>query len=172
MTDVITTNRALAGGTKQYLDDLIALDVKTTAQMQRGIREGYLDTDGAMELADKLGVERPRVKREFRMYFERTSVYAITVSAYSEDEAEAEAAQQHADNVRRGDIYYGRQTRFRDVNPGGGGPRHRYSMISRQRPELDQPVAPHQRTAERAEQIRRDRVALPAPSVAPFDDAL
>lgn len=157
MSDSITINRPLAGSTKQYLDDLLALDKGVTDEMQRGIREGYLDVEGAIALAEKLGVEKPRVKRTFRMYFERTSVYTVTVEAYDEDEAEQEAARLLDQNVRRGDTYYGSQTRFRNVEPGSGGPRHRFSVVSRQRPEVDQPVAPHPRTINEAERIRQAR---------------
>lgn len=161
MTSVTTSNRPLAGSTKQYLDDLLALDTKTTDQMQRGIREGYLDIEGAMELADKLGVARPRVKRDFRFYFERTSVYTITLSGYTEEEAMREANELHNQNVRRRDVYHGRQTRFRDVQPGSTGPRHRFSALSAQRPELDEPIAPHARNVEQAAQIRSEREGTP-----------
>lgn len=164
MSDLIITNRPLAGSTKQYLDDLLELDRKTTEQMQKGIRDGYLGTEGAMELADRLGVARPQIKREFRMYFERTSVYAITVSAYSEEEAMRAAETQHAENVRQGNIHYGQQTRFRGVQPGSTAPRHRFSALSAQRPELDEPIAPHARNVERAAQIRSEREGTPQPA--------
>lgn len=158
MSDEKTTGRkALAGITKQYLDDLLELNSKTTAQMQRGISEGYLDRDGAIDLARKLRVEEPRVRRDYRFYFEVTEPYVITASGYSEEEALLEAQHHFAENDRYGEVHYGSRTRFRDVRPGGTGPRRRFSELATQRPMVHQPLPVAPRTVERGEQIERDR---------------
>lgn len=110
-TTIVNPNKRLSGQAKQYLDDIAALNEKTTQEMMRGIRDGYLDRDGAVELAEKIGVEPPKVKRRFTRYFTRTEVYRLEVDAYDEGQASQEVERMHQFNVTYGDIHYGSRIR-------------------------------------------------------------
>lgn len=132
MTDMEpTVNRPLSGGAKNLLDDLLALNTKTSAEMLRGLSEGYLDADGAVELANKLGVEPPRVRRNFYVYFTVTEAMSMAVSAYDEDQAVREAQRLHEFNVANGETHYGSRSRF---NNSDTGPRRVYTAMTMERP--------------------------------------
>lgn len=156
MTDVIQNpDKKLASGAKNYLDDLLALNAKTTEEMLRGIRESYLDADGAVELAQKLGVEEPKVRRTFYVYYTATEAMSIQVSAYSQEQALAEAQRLHEFNVAYGETHYGSRSRFNDER---NGPRRVYSGVSVERPTSQQytEVVPNPHPWEQERQARFD----------------
>lgn len=86
MTD-FDTSRRLAGGAKNLIDDIAELNRKVPEQMTRGLRDGYLDETGIDKLVAKLGVEAPRIKREFTIFYETRTVHSFKVSAFDRDEA-------------------------------------------------------------------------------------
>lgn len=106
----------LSGTARGHLNDLVLLNQKTTLEMARGIAESYLDREGAVALAEKLGVEPPKVKRKFYRYFTRTTVHSVAIDAYTEEEADAEAARIHDINVAHADIHYGSRSSFDQDN--------------------------------------------------------
>lgn len=132
-----TPTKTLSGGAKNYLDDLLLLNGKVTAEMVRGIGTGYLDANGAVALATKLGVEPPRVKRDFTLFFTVTEVHSFKVSAYDEEQARAEGDRLMEHNVAYGSIQYGARSRF---NRRDSVIRRRFSKILWDRPQAgDQP---------------------------------
>lgn len=146
---IVADNRRLAGQTKQYLDDLLTLNTKTTAEMVRGIRENYLDTEGAIELAKKLNVEPPRVKRAFTFFFTKTEIFSIRVNAYDEDQGEREAERLLGINAAAGEVYHGARSRFTTEE---GRIRRFFSTLMRQRPQsTDTTFPPHPLSVQLAE---------------------
>lgn len=149
-----TVTRPLSGGAKNLLDDLLTLNTKTSAEMVRGLQEGYLDADGAVELANRLGVEPPRVRRNFYVYFTVTEIQSMAVTAYDEEQAVREAQRLHEFNVANGETHYGSRSRF---NNSDNGPRRVYSQATAQRPTtasvLEAMPDPHPWEVER-EQMR------------------
>lgn len=146
-----TMKTVLAGGAKNYLDDLKALNSKTTDEMLRGINEGYLDAEGAEALAEKLKVAAPRVKRRFHFYFTTTVAQSIPVNAYDAEEALAEAQRMHQFNVSYGDIHYGSGSRF---NTEGSRIRRVFSEIQTERPTVENLPPLHSWELERSEAER------------------
>jgi hypothetical protein len=142
----IEMTKPLSGGARGLLKDLDLLNAKTTSEMMRGIRESYLDTEGAIALADKLGVDRPRVKRRFYRYFTSTRVMSIAVDAYDAEQADAEAARLHEINVAHGDIHYGSRSRF---NTDSSAIRVVHSAITSERPQAADVPNPHPWDVER-----------------------
>lgn len=131
--------KKLSGGAKGHLKDLLLLNEKTTAEMARGVAEGYLDRDGAIKLAEKLEVEPPRVKKRFYRYFTMVSAYSIPVEAYTEEEATAEAQRMHNINVAQADVHYGDRSRFTRER---GRYYRAFSQLSETRPtQADLPAA-------------------------------
>lgn len=145
----------LAGGAKNYLDDLQALNSKTTSEMLRGIEEGYLDAEGAIALAEKLAVEPPRVKRRFYFYFTYTQAQSMSINAYNAEEAFAEAQRLHQINISAGDVHYGSASRF---NAEHSRIRRVFSEVVDTRPVVETlPVALHPWELERSEAEREGR---------------
>lgn len=112
MTATDSSNKQLSGGARGLLKDLVLLNEKTTAEMSRGVSEAYLDREGAIALAEKLGVEPPRVKRRFYRYFTRTHVYSFGIDAYTPEEATREAQRMQEINAGHGDMHYGDRSSF------------------------------------------------------------
>lgn len=153
--EVPTMKTILAGGAKNHLDDLKLLNEKTTAEMFRGVQEGYLDADGATALAEKLGVEPPRVKKRFYFYFTQTVAQSIQVNAFDAEQARAEAERLHAINVSHSDIHYGSQSRFDSEN---SRIRRVFSELSAERPTvptLPLPLHPWEIERHEAQQAGR-----------------
>lgn len=157
---VDTANRPLAGQTKQYLDDLLQLKQRTTGELLRGINEGYLTSDAAMNLADRLGVERPRVRTRHLVYIEVTRPYRIEVQAYDEAEALERARQDVVARILREDTtdYTGSgRSRFLAARDGEQGRRLRVSEPSLTRPNLLDVLPPHTDSIAEGERVRRIR---------------
>lgn len=157
MSPTATTTKKLSGGAKGHLKDLILLDEKTTLEMARGIAESYLDRDGAIALAEKLGVEPPRVKRRFYRYFTRTTAYSIGIDAYTEEEADAEAQRMQDLNAAQDDIHYGNYSSFQEER---SRLRHAFSDITSVRPRVQDLHNPHPFEVQRAEAVDKE---LPRP---------
>lgn len=122
----------LSGTARGHLNDLALLNEKTTSEMARGISEAYLDREGAIALAAKLGVEAPKIKRKYYRYFTRTTVHSISIDAYTEEEADAEARRLHDISVAHTDIQYGTRSHF---NRDNGRLRGVMSEITNVRPQ-------------------------------------
>lgn len=153
--EALVAKKVLAGAAKNYLDDLLTLDDKTRAEMVRGIREGYLDADGAIDLSGKLGIEPPRVKKKFYFYFTQTTVHSLTIDAYDEEQAKAEAERFHRINVSHNDIHYGAGSRF---NQQHGRIRRVFSEVTQERPTVEAlPAAVHEWDLERSQAERDGR---------------
>lgn len=93
---------------KQYRDDIEQLRMRATQALTEGVAHKYLDADGAISLADRMGLEKPRVKTEHRVYFTRIIDYSIGVMAFDDEDAVAQAAKMHARNIRSTNLDYGK----------------------------------------------------------------
>lgn len=111
VSSIANPSKTLSGTAKNLLDDLVALNTKTSDEMARGIREGYLDPEGAVKVAEELGVEPPRVRRNFRVYFTSTQIFYFTVEAYDKDQALREGQRLLANNAVNGEVSLGSRTR-------------------------------------------------------------
>lgn len=138
--------RRLAGQAKNHLDDLLLLNEKTSEEMARGIRDRYLDPEGAIELANRLGIAPPRVKRDFTVFYTMTQVYSIRIKAFTEAEARQEGERLHQFNVANSDIHYGSQSRF---GVESGTTRRYFSEILWDRPQPSVQQALHPWEVER-----------------------
>ncbi len=127
-------NKALSGTAKNLLDDLLELNRKTSEEMARGIREGYLDPDGAVVLAEQLAVTPPRVRRNFRIYFTTTQVHFFTVEAYDQEQALREGERLMSSNATAGELVLG--SRGRTAGPVEH--RHVFSTVQTERPTVQQ----------------------------------
>lgn len=148
MTPTETSSKRLSGGARGLLKDLTLLNEKTTLEMARGIAESYLDREGAIALAETLGVEPPRVKRRFYRYFVVAQVHSMAIEAYSEEEADREAQRLHDINVAHGDIHYGTRSRF---NTDHGSIRRAHSNVTSTRPRAEDLPNLHRWDVERVE---------------------
>lgn len=137
--------KRLSGGARGLLNDLKLLNEKTTQEMQRGIRESYLDIEGAIALAEELHVEPPRVKRRFHRYFVQHVAYSIAVDAYTEEEADAEAQRLHDINSAYGDLQHASRSRFVNTE----GPRAIVSPLTSERPTGEALTSLHRWCEER-----------------------
>lgn len=146
--------KSLSGGARGHLNDLTLLNQKTTSEMMRGIQESYLDREGAIALAEKLGVEPPKIKKRFYRYYTVTEVKSIAIEAYSEEEADAEAQRMHDINVAHSDIHYGNRSRFTSDN---GSIRRVFSNVTATRPAAVDMANLHRWDLERAEAEANDR---------------
>lgn len=133
MTPTETTSKRLSGGARGLLNDLILLNDKTRQEMERGVTESYLDRNGAFALAEELGIEPPRIKKRFYRYFTQTTVFSVPIDAYTEEEADAEAARMQEINVSQGDIHFGNRSRF---DRDDGRITRVHSLMSAQRPKV------------------------------------
>ena len=153
-TPEVKADRRLSGGARGLLNDLVELNRKTSMEMARGVAESYLDRDGAIALADKLGVEAPRIKRRFQRFFTSTSVMTINIDAYDDEEADREAARMVDINAAHGDVHFGNRGRF----DSGSGPRVVYSNPSATRPTVATVPDAHRWALEASEALLADRM--------------
>lgn len=115
------TNRPLAGQAKNLLDDLAELDRKIPAELERGVREGYLETAKLKGLAEKLGVEAPRVRTLRWVYVEVRNLHSVQVNAYDDADAVQQVKEAHEGRLARGEVPYGfRQSYWAGSNRRGG----------------------------------------------------
>lgn len=154
-----TDNRPLAGQTKQYLDDLAELRRRTTQELARGVSDGYLTIEKALELADRLGVERPRVRTNRWVYVEVTRVYSLQVPAYDDEDAKEQAAPTIDRLIREDTTDYTGTTRsrFLPARDGEQGRRLRVSEPTTVRPNLLDVQPMHPNTRAEGERVRRTR---------------
>lgn len=103
----IKWDRPLAGGAKNLLDDIRALNEKIPTEMERGVREGYLETDRIAGLAERLGVRPPRIKTRRYVYVETRQIQSYAVDAYDDADAMAQAESAIGTSLRRGEALYG-----------------------------------------------------------------
>jgi hypothetical protein len=110
-----TVNRPLAAGAKNLLDDLKLLDAKVTEELERGIREHYLEKSYVPGLAERMGVEAPRVRTPRWVYVEWRQIQSVQVSAYDDADAVQQVKDTYGAQLSRGELPYGfRQSRWED----------------------------------------------------------
>lgn len=115
MSAEFTINRELAGAAKNLLDDLMTLDTKIPQELERGVRESYLEVDKVTGLAERLGVEAPRIRTRRWVYVEQRVVQSYAVEAYDDDDAKRIFLENFEQEIRRGNIPYGvRQSHWAD----------------------------------------------------------
>lgn len=148
MNSTELAGKRLSGGARGLLNDLVLLNDKTTQEMARGIAESYLDRDGAIALAEQLGIEPPRIKKRFYRYFTQTEMYSVAIEAYTAEEADIEAKRMQDVNAAHGDIHYGSRSRF---NTDGGSIRLVHSTMFSERPKVEDVPNIHPFYIERAE---------------------
>lgn len=130
----VNWNRPLAGGAKNYLDDIRALNAKVPEEMERGVREGYLETDRIAGLAERLGVRLPRIKTRRYVYVETRQIQSYAVDAYDEADALQQAEAALGVSLRRGEPLYGlRRSRW----AGDENRSLMYSELTTTRPPMD-----------------------------------
>lgn len=113
--DNFTATRPLAGAAKNLLDDLAVLDRKIPEELERGVREGYLEAGKVTGLATKLRVPEPRIRTERWVYVEWRQVQSVRVSAYDDADAVAQVKEAYGSELSRGAIPYGfRRSRWED----------------------------------------------------------
>lgn len=127
-------SRPLAGGAKNYLDDIRALNVKVPEEMERGVREGYLETERIAGLAERLGVRAPRIKTRRYVYVEQRQIHSYAVDAYDDADALQQAEAAIGASIRRGESPYGlRRSHWADRENRSV----MYSELTATRPSMD-----------------------------------
>lgn len=112
----ITVNRPLAGSARNYLDDIRALNQKIPQELERGVKDGYLEADRINGLAEKLGVPAPRIKTRRFVYFESRQIHSYAVDAYDEADAIEQATRVISGDISGGNVPYGvRRSHWTDV---------------------------------------------------------
>lgn len=114
-TSDFTANRPVEGRVKNLLDDLAALDAGIPKELERGVRENYLEQDKVAGLAEKLRVNAPRFRSMHWVYVEQRVIQSVQVSAYDSEDALRVFRQEHEADIRQGQIPYGfRQSHWAD----------------------------------------------------------
>lgn len=115
-----TVDRPVGGRVKNLLDDLAALDAKIPAELERGVRENYLEQGKVAGLAEKLGVDAPRFRTRRWVYIEHRQIQSVAVDAYDDEDALRIFREQYESEIRSGAVPYGfRRSHWRDRTRGG-----------------------------------------------------
>lgn len=110
-----TITRPLAGGAKNILDDLMALDAKIPQELERGVRENYLEPSKIASVAEKLNVPPPRIRTRRWVYVEHRQIQSVQVEAYDDEDALRIVRDSYGNDLRHGSIPYGfRQSYWAD----------------------------------------------------------
>ena len=142
-TPEFTVDRTLAGAAKNLLDDLLTLDAKIPEEIERGVRESYLEPGRVTGLAERLKVRPPRIRSQRWVYVEWRQVQSVRVDSYDDEDAVRIFSEQYGDALRSGEVPYGlRRSHWADM-PGG---RTRNTIVSEPtatRPRLDHDLRFH-----------------------------
>lgn len=136
MTTDFTVNRPLAGGTKNLLDDLLTLDAKIPQEIERGVRESYLESSKVKGLAEKLKVKPPRIRTRRWVYVEYRQIHSVQIDSYDDEDAIGQFNEAYGSAVRNGEVPYGLRRSYWANMPSGAQRNTILSEPTTTRPEL------------------------------------
>ena len=139
-----TVNRPLAGRAKNLLDDLLTLDTKIPEEIERGVRESYLEASRVVGLAERLKVRPPRIRSPRWVYVEWRQVQSVQIDSYDNEDAIRIFNEQYGDALRSGEVPYGlRRSHWANMPVGVSTRNTIVSEPTATRPRLDHDLRFH-----------------------------